>query len=163
MSPPEHDTASPAYAGLATRTVAFAIDALVINAVAWVVGAVIALGLSLITMPQEVVTVLAAIGAGAALLWTGAYFVFFWSGSGQTPGDRLLGIAVRDAATLNALSARRATLRVLALPLSALPFCAGFLMILVDWRRRALHDRLVHSLVIYVPAELRSTVHQRVA
>jgi uncharacterized RDD family membrane protein YckC len=38
------------------------------------------------------------------------------------------------------------------LPLSAIPLCAGFLMILVDRRRRALHDRIVRTVVVYVPA-----------
>lgn len=162
-------SASPVYAGLATRTFAFAIDALVINVVAWFVGVVVALGLSLLTIPDSVMTALAAIGAGIALLWTAVYFVFFWSGTGQTIGDRLLGITVRDAGSLEALSLRRAALRVLVLPLSAIPLCAGFLMILVDRRRRALHDRLVHTVVIYAePVRARrpaavSTVRESVA
>ena len=40
----EPGSAPPSYAGLATRTLAFAIDAAVINVVAWFVGAVCALG-----------------------------------------------------------------------------------------------------------------------
>jgi len=162
------ESASPTYAGLATRTLAFAVDALVINAVAWFVGVVVALGLSLLTIPDEVVIALAAIGAGIALLWTAGYFVFFWSGTGQTLGDRLFGITVRDGVTLEALSLRRAALRLLVLPLSALPLCAGFLMILVDRRRRALHDRIVRSVVVYAPPAraprvARSAVRERVA
>jgi uncharacterized RDD family membrane protein YckC len=161
------------YAGLATRTLAFAVDALAINAVAWLVGAVVALGLSLLTIPDGLRTVFAAIAAGAALLWTVAYFVFFWSGNGQTPGNRLLGFAVRDATALRPLGVRRAALRLLALPLSALPLCAGFALILVNRRRRALHDAIAHTVVIYVaprppvrravvdpaPDELRTAVH----
>lgn len=137
------------HAGLATRTLAFAADAAIVNAVAWVAAAVVALGLSLLDMPDAVVAALAAIGAVLALLWTIGYFVFFWSSTGQTPGDRLLGIRVVEAATGRPLRARRAALRVAALPLSALPLCAGFLMILVDGRRRALHDRLVGTIVPY--------------
>jgi uncharacterized RDD family membrane protein YckC len=38
---------------------------------------------------------------------------------------------------------------VLALPLSALPLCAGFLLILVEPRRRALHDVLTGTVVVY--------------
>jgi uncharacterized RDD family membrane protein YckC len=44
--------------------------------------------------------------------------------------------------------------RALLLPVSALPLFAGYLMITVDRRRRALHDRLVGSVVVYAP-ELR--------
>jgi uncharacterized RDD family membrane protein YckC len=138
------------YAGLATRTVAFALDAAIINAVAWAVAAVITLGFTLISVPEEVRTVLIAIGAVLAVIWSVGYFIFFWSGTGQTPGDRVLGIRVQDGRTGSPVRVRRAALRLLALPLSALPLCAGFLMILVDDRRRALHDRIARTTVVYV-------------
>ncbi|MDA0172530.1 RDD family protein [Solirubrobacter taibaiensis] len=146
-------SAPPSYAGLATRTLAFAVDAAVINVVAWFVGVVFALALSLLSLPDELMSVLAAVAAVAALLWTFSYFVFFWSGNGQTPGNRLIGITVRDATSLSPLPARRAALRLVLLPLSALPLCAGFLLILFDGRRRALHDRLARTVVIYVSVE----------
>jgi uncharacterized RDD family membrane protein YckC len=145
----EVNGAGTRYAGLATRTLAFAMDAAVINVVAWAVAAIITLGLSLITVPDEVRAALIAIGAVVALLWTMGYFVFFWSASGQTPGDRVLGIRVEDALTGAPVRPRRALLRLLALPLSALPLCAGFLLILVDDRRRALHDRIARTTVSY--------------
>ena len=138
------------YAGLATRTVAFAVDAAIINAVAWAVAAVVALGLSLLKVPDAVVTAMAVIGAVIAIGWSIAYFVFFWSTTGQTPGNRLLSIRVVAARSGEPVHAGRALLRVLALPLSALPLCAGFLMILVDSQRRALHDVLVGTFVVYV-------------
>jgi uncharacterized RDD family membrane protein YckC len=144
-------TGAPAYAGLATRTLAFAADAAVINGVAWIVGAVVALGLSLLGVPDQIRTWIAVIGAVCAFAWTFGYFVFFWSASGQTPGNRLLGIQVRAASNGGTLRARRAALRLVVLPLSALPLCAGFLLILVDGRRRALHDRLARTEVMYVP------------
>lgn len=145
----EVNGAGTRYAGLATRTLAFGLDAAVINVVAWAVAAIITLGLSLIAVPDEVRTALIAIGAVLALLWTMGYFVFFWSASGQTPGDRVLGIRVEDALTGAPVRPRRALLRLLALPLSALPLCAGFLLILVDDRRRALHDRIARTTVSY--------------
>ena len=141
----------PAYAGLVTRTIAFALDAAIINAVAWGTGALVALGLSLFHLPHEVKVVLAAIGAGIALIWCVAYFAFFWSADGQTPGDRVMRIRVLRMGTGEPLHALRALLRVFALVLSALPLCAGFLLILVDNRRRALHDRVVGSIVVYTP------------
>jgi uncharacterized RDD family membrane protein YckC len=42
---------------------------------------------------------------------------------------------------------------VLGLVLSAILLCTGFLLILVDSRRRALHDRLVGSIVSDVTGE----------
>jgi uncharacterized RDD family membrane protein YckC len=148
------------YAGLATRTLAFAVDAAVINAAAWAVGIAVALGLSVIGIPTQVRTWIAAIGALLALVWAFAYFVFFWSASGQTPGNRLMRIRVQDSRTGAPPRAVRATLRVAALPLSAIPLCAGFLLILVDGRRRALHDRLVRTVVLEVP-EVRRPRHVR--
>lgn len=141
------------YAGLATRTLAFAADAAIINAVVWFVGVIVALGFSIVGIPDEVRKILAALGAGAALLWSAAYFAFFWSASGQTPGDRLMRIRVEDAATARSITTRRALLRVLVLPLSFIPLCAGILLILFDGRRRALHDRLARTVVVYVPEE----------
>lgn len=149
------------HAGLATRTLAFAVDAAIINAVAWAVAAVVALGLSLLKVPDAVTTVLAVIGAGIAIAWSVAYFAFFWSSTGQTPGNRLLSIRVQSAGSAEPLHAGRAVLRVLALPLSALPLCAGFLMILVDARRRALHDVLVGTVVVYVREAKRAATHAR--
>jgi uncharacterized RDD family membrane protein YckC len=140
------------YAGLATRTLAFALDAAIINAVAWFVALVVAVGLSVIEIPDEVVTALAAVGALIGCGWAFAYFVFFWSTSGQTPGNRVFGIRVTTADG-GVVGGRRAALRVPALVLSAIPLCAGFLMILVDDRRRALHDRLVKTVVVYAVAD----------
>jgi len=142
-----------AYAGLASRTVAFALDAAVINLVAWAVTAIVALGFSLITVPEEVRTVLVTTGVVLAAVWAVGYFVFFWSATGQTPGDRVLGLRIQDERMEQPIRGRRAALRLLALPLSALPLCAGFLMILVDDRRRALHDRIARTTVVYVPRE----------
>ena len=148
-------TSSPPYAGLVTRTIAFAIDIAIIDAAVLITGGVVALGLSALKLPDEVVTVLAAVGAAVAVLWAIGYFAWFWSAAGQTPGDRVLGLQVRDAQTGRPISMTRATLRVGALVLSAIPFCLGFVMILFDDRRRALHDRLVRTVVVYrtVPAE----------
>jgi uncharacterized RDD family membrane protein YckC len=137
------------YAGLVTRTLAFAIDIAIIDAAALVTGGIVALGLSALKLPDEVKTVLAAVGAALALVWGIGYFAWFWSAAGQTPGDRVLGLQVLRADTGRPIHMGRAIARVGALVLSAIPFCAGFVMILFDDRRRALHDRLVGTVVVY--------------
>lgn len=154
-APPAHPEAgdiSPGstddvYAGLATRTLAFALDAAVINATVWFVGVVVAIGLSLLHVPEEVRTLLAAIGAGLALAWTAAYFAFFWSTTGQTPGNRLFRIRVR-AVGGERLKPRRALVRFAGVTLAAIPLGAGFLLILVDNRRRGLHDIIARTVVV---------------
>jgi len=145
-------SASP-YAGLVTRVLAFAADAIVINVVGWFVAAVVSLGLSLLDVPAGVEDTILAIGSLCGLVWSGAYFVFFWSTTGQTPGNRLLRIRVLDAHTNAPPRARKALLRLIVLPLSAIPLCAGFLLILVDKRRRALHDRIARTVVADVAGE----------
>jgi uncharacterized RDD family membrane protein YckC len=137
------------YAGLATRTLAFAVDALIIDALVVFVGAVVALCLSLLDIPSEIRTVLAAIGAAVALVWGVAYFVFFWSATGQTPGNRVMHIDVQDADSGEPISARRALVRFGALILAAIILCLGLLLILIDRQRRGLHDRLVGTVVVY--------------
>ena len=140
------------YAGFATRTLAFAIDAAIINAIAWFVGIVVALALSLLKIPDDVRTVLAVIGAWCAFVWFVVYFAFFWSATGQTPGNRVMRIRVEDGLTGAVISTRRAVLRVFCLLLAAIPFCAGLLLILVDRRRRALQDMLVRTRVVFFVA-----------
>jgi len=144
------------YAGLVTRVIAFAADAAVIDGVALLVGVVFGLGLSLFDLPNDVKTVFVAVGAVIALIWSVAYFVVFWSTTGHTPGDRVMRIRVVDERTSRPLSVRRALVRVLLLPLSVILLGAGVLLILVDARRRALHDVLARTVVTYAPTETRS-------
>ena len=79
------DRAAADYTGLVTRAIAFAIDALIIDLAAITVVAIVALALSLFEIPSVVGAALAAIGAVVFLVWTAAYFVTFWSTTGQTP------------------------------------------------------------------------------
>jgi len=86
-------------------------------------------------------------------LWlvVNAYFAVFWSTTGQTPGNRLMHIRVCDGDDGTVLSPRRSLLRFGALLLAALPLLAGFLTVLVDDRRRGLHDMLAGTVVVGVP------------
>jgi uncharacterized RDD family membrane protein YckC len=136
------------YVGLATRTLAFAVDAALISAVAWSTGAIVGLCLSFIGIPGDIKTLIAAIGTVLAAAGSITYFVFFWSARGQTPGDRMLGIRVVDAKTGEPIGGRRALVRVAGVVLAAIPLCVGFLLILVDRRRRGLQDRIARTVVI---------------
>jgi uncharacterized RDD family membrane protein YckC len=116
------------------------------------VAALTALILSIISLPGWLKAVVAAIGAGLYVLWLTGYFVTFWTTTGQTPGDRMLHIRVRPRDG-DRLPLGRAFLRFLALWLAALPLFAGYLMILVDDRRRGLHDVLARTVVVEAPPE----------
>jgi uncharacterized RDD family membrane protein YckC len=135
------------YAGVATRALALAIDAIVtIFAYMSIVG-VVALVASLVggLRPQWLVGVL--LGVGWALL-AGTYFVMLWSTAGQTLGMRLMRIRVRTKGD-GPPSAMRSLVRVVGLVLSIVPFFAGFVPVLFDARRRGLADFLAGTEVAY--------------
>jgi uncharacterized RDD family membrane protein YckC len=135
------------YAGLTTRAIAFAVDAALIDVVAVVVGVGVALILSVLHIHSGVRTALLALGAFAYVAWCVAYFVSFWSATGQTPGFRVMQIRVIDAAG-KPLKPRWAFVRCVGLVLAAIPLFAGFLPILFDSQRRGLQDYLAHSTVV---------------
>jgi len=135
------------YQGLVTRGLAFAVDAAVINGVAIVTAAIVALVLSVLSVPDWVDNTLIALGGVAFLVWSVAYFATFWSTTGQTPGDRLMRIRVRRADG-ELLGVGRSIFRLVCLTLAALPLLAGFLTILFDDRRRGVHDMLAGTVVV---------------
>ena len=84
----------------------------------------------------------------AYAVWGFIYFAYCWAASGRTAGMALFGVrVVRDDGT--EASARRAVVRTLAFPLSSLFLGLGFTGILLGGRRRALHDVIAGTAVIY--------------
>jgi uncharacterized RDD family membrane protein YckC len=140
----------PDYAGLVTRALAFGIDAVAVSLVAMSVAAIVAMALSLLNVPSKTGDVLKVIGGAAFLIWTIAYFVTFWSTTGQTPGNRLMRIRVVPASGSPQLTPRRGVLRLAAMTLCAIPLFAGFLTVLVDDQRRGVHDVIARTRVVYV-------------
>jgi uncharacterized RDD family membrane protein YckC len=147
--------AAPVYEGLVTRGIAFAVDAAVINLVALIVSVSVGLALSVLDPSNDGETVALAVGAVAYALWSIGYFVTFWSTTGQTPGNRLLQIRVCRADDGGVLRPRKSLLRLGAMVLCTLPLFAGFLTILVDNRRRGLHDVVAGSVVVAAPVQAR--------
>lgn len=138
------------YAGLATRVISFTIDAALIALVDIMVGVGAALILGLLHIPHDLRIVLAGIGTAAFILGSIAYFVLFWSTTGQTPGGRVMQIQVLSARG-GPVSPKWAVVRCIGVVLAALPLFAGFVRILFDSRRRGFQDRLAHTVVIEVP------------
>jgi uncharacterized RDD family membrane protein YckC len=146
---------------LVTRALAFALDAAVVNACALVVGVVVGLGLSILHLPEAADVVIAAILGGLWVLWTVGYFAFFWSTTGQTPGDRVMRIRVIDGRDRGPLKLRRAIVRFGGVIVAAIPLLAGFLMMLWDDRRRCLQDRLARTVVVDAPVSSEDQVPLR--
>ena len=136
------------YAGLATRTIAFALDAAVINGAAVITGVAIGLGVSILHLGEQAEILIAAALGLAYVVWSVVYFLFFWSTSGQTPGNRVMRIRVLDRRHMRPVRPFRAVIRFGGLILAALPLLAGFLIMLWDNRRRCLQDRIAHTIVI---------------
>lgn len=143
-----------AYVGLVTRAIAFAVDSALVQFAAVAVAGTLALILSVVSLPDELDGVLVVVGSVAYALWLVGYFVVFWSTTGQTPGNRLLQIRVCRAIDGASPSAGAAVLRFAGLILAALPLFVGFLPILVDERRRGLHDMLAGTVVVPAPQEI---------
>jgi uncharacterized RDD family membrane protein YckC len=136
------------YAGAVTRLVAFAAD---IGA-AW---GLFTLGAAAVTFSVQLVTGQHfaisdyQIGSLVALaVWEFVYFAYQWTLGGRTIGMALLGIRVVKTDG-SPIGAREAVIRTLALPLSFLLFGLGFLGILTNRDRHALHDRLAGTGVVY--------------
>ena len=142
------------YAGFVTRAIAFAIDVAIIDLAAAIVAIVVGLGISAFEVPDVVVTIAIAIGGLAFLAWFVGYFATFWSTTGQTPGARVMGVRVVCAGG-EPVHLRAAIVRLAGMALAAIPLFAGFLLILIDDRRRGLQDRLARTVVVYAPGGRR--------
>jgi uncharacterized RDD family membrane protein YckC len=143
--------AEPSYQGLVTRAIAFAVDAAIINLAAIAVAGGVALTLSVLDFPSSLDPALIALGGAAYALWSMGYFVTFWSSTGETPGNRLMRIRVCVADSGAPPHPLRALARLGALILAVIPLFAGLLPILVDDRRRGLHDMVAGTVVVALP------------
>jgi uncharacterized RDD family membrane protein YckC len=138
---------SSRFAGVATRGIALAFDALLVLTIFATGSAVVALIASLVggIRPHWLAGTLLGV---AWVLVAGGYFTLFWSAAGQTPGMRLMRLRVRRTGG-GGLSLARSMVRVVGLALAIIPLFAGFLPALFDERRRALPDYLAGTVVEY--------------
>ena len=142
------------YAGFVTRAIAFAIDVAIIDLVAATVAIVVGLGISAFEVPDGDRDRDDDVGGLAFLAWFVGYFATFWSTTGQTPGARVMGVRVVCAGG-QPVHLRAAIVRLAGMALAAIPLFAGFLLILIDDRRRGLQDRLARTVVVYAPGGRR--------
>ena len=136
------------YAGIVTRLSGFLIDAVVVLGLFAIAGA----GFDYIMS--------AVFGADVKLRdapWLSglllAAWAFFYCAYSLAAGGRTLGMAIVGLRAVNRdggnLTGGQAMLRVLATPLSFLVFFAGIWLILIRRDRRALHDLIARTAVVY--------------
>jgi uncharacterized RDD family membrane protein YckC len=145
------------YAGIVSRTVALAIDAAALTIGFAIASGVLGLILSLFTA-VEVSSPGAVLGAaGVWSLVVATYFVLFWTLAGETPGMRLMALRVVGG-TGEPPGLGRSLVRLIGMILAAIPFFAGYALILIDDRRRGLQDMLAGTVVVYAPkSRVRTT------
>jgi len=136
-----------AYAGVVSRSVAFAVDLLLIVAIFTVLSGFGALITSLVGTLRPTWLVDVLLGAGGAIV-AGGYLIFFWSGAGRTPGMSLLRVRVRGPSGAPP-SVGRAVVRTFGTWIAIIPLFAGYLPVLFDRRRRGLPDYLAGTEVVY--------------
>jgi uncharacterized RDD family membrane protein YckC len=134
-------------AGLATRSVSFAVDFGSLFAVYSLASGVIA---SVVTFVfGSTLSVLGAIELGViAFLIAGAILVGFWSLAGQTPGMRFLSIRLTQDGSRD-VTLGRAIKRLFATVVALIPFGLGYFWILRNPSRHAWQDSMTGTEVVY--------------
>jgi uncharacterized RDD family membrane protein YckC len=140
--------------GIATRALAAIVDVSLISLTLSIASGVIASIVPAVSGGSDGLSIWGVLGFGVVgFLIGGAVFVAFWSLIGQTPGMRLLSIRL-DVDGSREVGLRRATKRLLAIPLALLPLGLGFFAILVSPTRRGWHDRIAGTTVVYDEPDL---------
>ena len=136
------------YAGFCTRLVSFVVDVLAIVLLFDIAGQTLQFIVSDLSGKQFAIRqypVAAAVALGA---WGFLYCAYPLALYGRTFGMAVAGLRVVRADG-SRLDARHAVLRVLAFPLSFVVLGIGFLLILLNRDRRALHDLIAKTAVVY--------------
>jgi len=141
------------YAGFWIRFVAVVIDSILLNIALLVVR--IPLGISMFTSmtrrnPAELMAMMGAVAISTlvSIAVTAGYEIYFISAKGATLGKMALGIKVVRADG-GPIPMGLATARYFSKWLSAIIFMIGYIMAGFDDQKRALHDRICETRVIY--------------
>lgn len=136
------------YAGIASRFAAYLADLGTSTAVFMAALAAASFAVSVVTSHSVSWSKTNTAVAVAFVGWQFAYYAYSWAASGKTFGMALIGVRVvrQDGAPAGV---RHAVVRTLAFPLSFLLFGLGFAGILVGRERRALHDVIAGTVVVY--------------
>ena len=168
------------YAGFTSRAVAIIVDYAIIALVTAIAVAALSLFFGIPSVARfiswlnsllpGVINVFDALtsppfGAIFFVVFQFLYFIFFFSTTGQTVGKAIMGLRV---VTIDGkrMGVKRSFIRTLCYTISLAPLGLGFLWVLGEDRRKAWHDKIAHTYVLYVwdaryeENFLRSAVYQ---
>lgn len=151
MSVPAQQIARRGFvAGFTSRTIAYCIDAVVITTTFSIIGAVVTSISTLIELDipdLEAQHRAAAVTAGV-LTVAAVYELLGWWLFGKTVGKLVMGLRVVrvDGGRPRLV---QSAVRVIGYGISAAFFMMGFIWILFDRRRRAWHDHMARTYVVY--------------
>ena len=146
------------YAGFGIRLLAWLIDFLVLLFLSFIIGlisgffiAFLLIYVSIVSADSSIVRFLSDfIGVFIGFSVTLLYFTLFWSSKFQgTPGKIVLGLKIVDV-NGNKISYFTALIRYISTIISSLFLGIGYLLIIFDGKKQALHDKLASTYVIKV-------------
>ncbi len=136
------------YAGAVSRLVAFGADVGVSWGLFTLGAAALAFTIQLTTGTNFSLSNHQVVSLVGAVIWEFVYFAYQWGLSGKTVGMAVLGIRV-VATDGSPIGFRQAVVRTIAFPLSIILLGLGFVGILTNPDRHALHDRIARTAVVY--------------
>ena len=136
------------YAGAVSRIAAFALDAAALWGIYVGAAALLSFAVQLVSGHKFDVAKEFVAADVTIVVWAFAYFAYQWAVAGRTLGMAVLGIRV-VAADGSPATTRSGVLRTCVLPVSIAVFFLGCVGILTNRERRAWHDRLAGTAVVY--------------
>ncbi len=151
----QSSAAEPRYGGFWIRLVAYFIDGILNNIIGIVIGMILGIIIGIaanagnVEMNPANVFLLRMVSFVLSIITTWLYFALFQSSKYMaTPGKMLFGLVVVDK-EYNRLSFAHATGRFFATFISTIIIFIGFIMAAFTNRKRALHDMIAGTYVIY--------------
>jgi uncharacterized RDD family membrane protein YckC len=146
---PERDVSLQGhYAGAVSRLLSFLLDTLFVSASFWLLSWLVAAAIRTLTGSDFDPTDHGWVTVAFYVAWAFVYAAYPMAVSGHTLGMAIVGLtAVQTDGTH--IRPKQGIVRVLAFPLSFLLFGLGFIGILLQHERRALHDLIAGTAVVY--------------
>jgi uncharacterized RDD family membrane protein YckC len=136
------------YAGFWIRLIAYIIDAVILGAILILFMAVVGGPLILLKVSNVLIVLILAV---PLLVLAFGYHPYFLASRGATPGKSILGLVVVDNTNRYPITWGKALIREIigVRIVDKLTLSLGDLLIIIDSKKQALHDKIAGTYVIY--------------